>query len=105
MLLWRCGAPQNRAEDWTLGSHGCYDVASLTRTQMQLRYDFPSVAQARPPPAVCCPAHSPDRFADQAQINSSQWRSDRECWRRWHLFKCTDTDRMQHARRATARAA
>ena len=68
--LCRCGAQQNRAEDWTLGSHGCYDVASLTRTQMQLRYDFTSVAQARPPPAVCFPAHN----QDQAQITSRQWR-------------------------------
>lgn len=36
---------QNLAEDWTLGSKGCYDSVSLTRTQMQLRYNFPSVAK------------------------------------------------------------
>mmetsp|Transcript_7263 Transcript_7263/g.21433 ORF Transcript_7263/g.21433 Transcript_7263/m.21433 type:complete len:291 (-) Transcript_7263:364-1236(-) len=42
---------QNLAEDWTLGSKGCYDVASLTRCQMQLRYDFLTVAQGN---CECC---------------------------------------------------
>ena len=36
---------QDRAEDWSLGSRGCYDAVSLTRLQMQLRYDFQGVAQ------------------------------------------------------------
>jgi hypothetical protein len=36
---------QDRAEDWSLGSRGCYDAVSLTRLQMQLRYDFEGVAQ------------------------------------------------------------
>mgnify|MGYP006132829359 FL=1 len=31
---------QNRAEDWSLGSKGCYDVVSLTRLQQLLKYDF-----------------------------------------------------------------
>ena len=35
---------QNLAEDWSTGSRGCYDAESLARVQMQLRYDFPSVA-------------------------------------------------------------
>ena len=39
-----CVDLQDNAEDWTLGSRGCYDAASLARLQMQLRYDFPSVA-------------------------------------------------------------
>ncbi|KAK9824941.1 hypothetical protein WJX74_008906 [Apatococcus lobatus] len=35
---------QNRAEDWALGSNGCYDAASLARLQMTLKLDFESVA-------------------------------------------------------------
>ena len=31
---------QNRAEDWNLGSKGCYDVASLTRLQALLKNDI-----------------------------------------------------------------
>jgi pimeloyl-ACP methyl ester carboxylesterase len=31
---------QNRAEDWALGSKGCYDAVSLTRLQALLKYDF-----------------------------------------------------------------
>lgn len=31
---------QNLAEDWSLGSKGCYDVVSLTRLQQLLKYDF-----------------------------------------------------------------
>jgi len=38
---------QNRAEDWSLCSRGCFDAVSLTRLQMQLRYDFNSVAEVR----------------------------------------------------------
>lgn len=37
---------QNRAEDWTLGSYGCYDIASLTRLQAVLKYDFAGFARA-----------------------------------------------------------
>lgn len=40
-----CMQVQDRAEDWSLGSRGCYDAVSLTRLQMQLRYDFQGVAQ------------------------------------------------------------
>ena len=47
---------QDRAEDWSLGSRGCYDAVSLTRLQMQLRYDFQSVAQVTA--AYLTPAHS-----------------------------------------------
>lgn len=51
--LWQSAMPlllalhgmQNLAEDWNLGSKGCYDAVSLTRLQMQLRYDFRSVAE------------------------------------------------------------
>ena len=35
---------QNLAEDWTIGSTGCYDAASLARLQSTLRYDFRAVA-------------------------------------------------------------
>lgn len=38
------GPCQNRAEDWALGSNGCYDAASLARLQMTLKLDFESVA-------------------------------------------------------------
>ena len=31
---------QNLAEDWRLGSKGCYDAVSLTRLQALLKYDF-----------------------------------------------------------------
>lgn len=51
---------QNLAEDWTLGSKGCYDVASLTRCQMQLRYDFLTVAQASA--AAACTIHPRTHF-------------------------------------------
>jgi hypothetical protein len=37
---------QNNAEDWRLGSRGCYDSASLARLQMKLRFDFPALAAA-----------------------------------------------------------
>jgi hypothetical protein len=45
---------QDRAEDWSLGSRGCYDAVSLTRLQMQLRYDFRGVAQVAAVSAYCC---------------------------------------------------
>lgn len=32
------------AEDWTLGSTGCYDAVSLARLQSTLKYDFKAVA-------------------------------------------------------------
>lgn len=35
---------QNLAEDWTLGSKGCYDAVSLTRLQAVLKYDVQAVA-------------------------------------------------------------
>jgi len=35
---------QNLAEDWNLGSTGCYDAVSLARLQMTLKYDFRAVA-------------------------------------------------------------
>lgn len=35
---------QNLAEDWTLGSTGCYDAVSLARLQSTLKYDFRAVA-------------------------------------------------------------
>jgi len=37
---------QNRAEDWDLGSKGCYDMVSLTRLQQKLRYDFMAFTKA-----------------------------------------------------------
>ncbi|KAK9835967.1 hypothetical protein WJX81_002235 [Elliptochloris bilobata] len=36
---------QNNAEDWRLGSLGCYDAASLARLQTTLRLDFGAVAR------------------------------------------------------------
>lgn len=36
---------QNLAEDWNLGSKGCYDAVSLTRLQSTLKYDFKAVAE------------------------------------------------------------
>ena len=36
---------QNTAEDWRLGSFGCYDAASLARLQTTLRLDFGAVAR------------------------------------------------------------
>ena len=42
---------QNRAPDWNLGSKGCYDVASLTRLQELLKYDFMGFAKGN---AECC---------------------------------------------------
>ncbi len=36
---------QNTAEDWRLGSLGCYDAASLARLQTTLRLDFGAVAR------------------------------------------------------------
>ena len=38
-------AKQNTAEDWKLGSLGCYDAASLARLQTTLRLDFGAVAR------------------------------------------------------------
>ena len=35
---------QNLAEDWNLGSTGCYDAVSLARLQTTLKYDFRAVA-------------------------------------------------------------
>lgn len=35
---------QNLAEDWSKGSTGCYDAASLARLQSTLQYDFEAVA-------------------------------------------------------------
>ena len=35
---------QNLAEDWNLGSPGCYDAVSLARLQTTLKYDFRAVA-------------------------------------------------------------
>ena len=35
---------QNLAEDWSTGSTGCYDSASLARLQSTLKYDFQAVA-------------------------------------------------------------
>ena len=35
---------QNLAEDWSLGSKGCYDAVSLARLQSTLQYDFRAVA-------------------------------------------------------------
>ena len=35
---------QNLAEDWDLGSTGCYDTVSLARLQSTLKYDFKAVA-------------------------------------------------------------
>ena len=34
---------QNLAEDWNLGSTGCYDAVSLARLQTTLKYDFRAV--------------------------------------------------------------
>ena len=36
---------QNRAPDWELGSRGCYDIASLTRLQELLKYDYVGFAK------------------------------------------------------------
>lgn len=35
---------QNNAEDWTLGSRGCYDAASLARLQCSLMHDLHAAA-------------------------------------------------------------
>ena len=35
---------QNRAPDWSLGSNGCYDEASLQQLQQQLAADLGSIA-------------------------------------------------------------
>lgn len=37
---------QNNAEDWKLGSRGCYDAASLARLQTNLKLAFPAFASA-----------------------------------------------------------
>jgi hypothetical protein len=39
-------AGQNNAEDWKLGSRGCYDSASLARLQTSLKLAFPAFASA-----------------------------------------------------------
>ncbi len=39
-----CGCMQNLAEDWTLGSTGCYDTVSLAQLQSTLKHDFKAVA-------------------------------------------------------------
>ena len=39
------GAAQNRMEDWTLGSVGCYDAPSLARLQSKLELDFKGLAE------------------------------------------------------------
>jgi hypothetical protein len=36
---------QNRAEDWSCGSKGCYDIASLAQLQSALRQDMAAFAQ------------------------------------------------------------
>ena len=50
---------QNLAEDWNLGSHGCYDAVSLARLQCTLKYDFNAVAQGGMQAAVCIAARWP----------------------------------------------
>ena len=49
---------QNLAEDWNLGSHGCYDAVSLARLQCTLKYDFNAVAQGGMQAAICIAAPS-----------------------------------------------
>jgi len=43
-VLTRQAPLQNRAPDWTLGSKGCYDEATLRHLQQQLAADLPSIA-------------------------------------------------------------
>ena len=77
--------PQNRAEDWNLGSHGCYDAVSLARLQCTLRYDFNAVAQGGRQAAICIAdccvgpglhqvqhAERPDHASTQHQLMSDQ---------------------------------
>jgi non-heme chloroperoxidase len=44
---------QNIAEDWRLGSTGCYDLASLTRLTCSLRMDFRGFAKANADFCLC----------------------------------------------------
>ena len=46
-LMWLL---QNQADDWKLGSRGCYDAASLAKLQCKLELDFPSIAKVPTPP-------------------------------------------------------
>ena len=47
VVIWKpdIGRAQNTAEDWRLGSFGCYDAPSLARLQTTLRLDFGAVAR------------------------------------------------------------
>lgn len=49
---------QNLAEDWNLGSKGCYDAASLARLQSILKYDFKAVADGNTQSCLSQPLES-----------------------------------------------
>lgn len=58
---------QNRAEDWNLGSHGCYDAVSLARLQCTLKYDFNAVAQGNMSSCLSSPLRPEVATALQAE--------------------------------------
>ncbi|DBA84639.1 TPA: hypothetical protein ACH3X1_006002 [Trebouxia sp. C0004] len=53
---------QNLAEDWNLGSTGCYDAVSLARLQTTLKYDFRGVALGNND--ACLSQHIPQKATE-----------------------------------------
>ena len=63
---------QNRAPDWELGSRGCYDIASLTRLQELLKYDYVGFAKGNARSCLSTeidPAHRPARAFAQTILD------------------------------------